>query len=206
MLPRITPALLLLLLLGLCSSATEAFTCTPPKVIQRQQSTQLEASRRDVLGSLLVTPVAIFAGTANAAAPKEASPLAEKMSVEDAKTRFQLARTDLKYLLENYGEVAQGGGDAVRNYLGTQGVNRNMYGIQKVLKLLKEEADDIVEFTETMEDFNAYYYQAEGAAYQSMFAEHSSAKATPESLLATAKQDLVQMVKYMDQLAVQLNL
>ena len=126
--------------------------------------------------------------------------------MEDAKTRFQLARSDVKYLLENYSDVAKGGGDAVRNYLGTQGVNRNMYGIQKVLKLLKEEADDIVEFTETMEDFNAYYYQAEGAAYQSMFAEHSSAKATPESLLATAKQDLVQMVKYMDQLAAQLNL
>ena len=206
MMSRGLSTLLQLVLLGLRSGFAAAFTCSQPSIL-RQQSTELAAvARRNVLASILSTPAVLTAGIANAAAPKEASPLVDKMSVEDAKTRFQLARSDLKYLLENYGEVAQGGGDAVRNYLGTQGVNRNMYGIQKVLKLLKEEADDIVEFTETMEDFNAYYYQAEGAAYQSLFAEHSSAKATPESLLATAKQDLVQMVKYMDQLAAQLNL
>jgi hypothetical protein len=81
-----------------------------------------------------------------------------------------------------------------------------MYGIQKVLKILQEESADIVEYTETMDEFNAYYYQAEGAAYQSMFAEFSSAKISPEALLATAKKDIETMVKYMDQLAVQLSL
>ena len=79
-------------------------------------------------------------------------------------------------------------------------------GIQKVLKLLQSVAPDVVEYTETMDDFNAYYYQAEGAAYQSMFAEYSSAKISPATLLATAKQDIEVMVKYMDQLAVQLDL
>lgn len=131
----------------------------------------------------------------------------DKLSIDDAKKRFQLARQDLKYLLEHYNDISKkGGGDAVRNYLGTQGINSNMYGIQKILKRLQEESNDIVEYTETMDEFNAYYYQAEGAAYQSMFAEHSSAKATPESLLATAKKDIEQMITYMDQLATQLNL
>ena len=47
-----------------------------------------------------------------------------------------------------------------------------MYGLPKALKALKEEVDDIVEYTETLNDFEAYKYQAEGAAYQSMFVEH----------------------------------
>lgn len=133
--------------------------------------------------------------------------LDDKFGVEDAKKRFPLARQEMQYLLDHYSAISQkGGGNAVRNYLGTQGVTSNMYGIQKVLKLLQAEAADMVEYTETMEDFNANYYQAEGAAYQSMFAEFSSARTTPEALLATAKKDIETMVKYMDQLALQLNL
>lgn len=128
-------------------------------------------------------------------------------SASDPKQRFVAARKELRELIDDYSEItANGGGDAVRNRLGTQGVNSNLFGIQKVLKTLTTEAEDIVEFTETMEEFNAYYFQAEGAAYQSMFVEHSSAKSTPESLLKTAKADIVQMEKYMDQLAAQLNL
>ncbi len=125
----------------------------------------------------------------------------------DPKQRFVAARKDLRDLIDDYSEITKkGGGDAVRNRLGTQGVNSNLFGIQKILKILSAEAEDIVEYTETMEEFNAYYFQAEGAAYQSLFVEHSSAKSTPESLLQTAKADIIQMEKYMDRLAVQLNL
>ena len=129
-----------------------------------------------------------------------------KLSVEEAKDRFQKARQEIKYLLDHYQEISEGGGDAVRRYLGTVGVNSNMYGITKVVKDLREEADDIVEFTETANEFEAYLFQAEGAAYQSLFIEHSSAKGTPASFLATAKKDLEQMKVYMDQLATQLSL
>jgi hypothetical protein len=133
--------------------------------------------------------------------------LGEKMGVEEAKKRFALAQRDVQYLLDHYEEISKGGGgDNVRRYLGTGGVTSNMYGIGKVVKELREEADDIVEYTEAMNEFNAYLYQAEGAAYQSLFVEHSSAKGTPESFLATAKQDVKNMQKYMNELAVQLNL
>jgi len=125
----------------------------------------------------------------------------------DPKQRFVAARKELRELIDDYSEITtKGGGDAVRNRLGTQGVNSNLFGIQKILKTLAAEAEDIVEYTETMEEFNAYYFQAEGAAYQSLFVEHSSAKSTPESLLRTARADIIQMEKYMDQLAVQLHL
>mmetsp|Transcript_18719 Transcript_18719/g.46326 ORF Transcript_18719/g.46326 Transcript_18719/m.46326 type:complete len:228 (+) Transcript_18719:69-752(+) len=128
------------------------------------------------------------------------------LSVPDSKERFVQARKDVQYLLDNYDSISKEGGDAVRRYLGTVGVNGAMYGISKVVKTLREEAEDIVEYTEAMDEFNAYLYQAEGAAYQSIFAEHSSAKATPESCLATAKQDVVMMAKFMDQLQAQLSL
>jgi hypothetical protein len=81
-----------------------------------------------------------------------------------------------------------------------------MYGINKVLRLLNEEAEDIVEYTEALNEIEAYLFQAEGAAYQSLFVEHSSAKSTPESLLKTARGDIINMRKYMSEMAKQLNL
>lgn len=125
----------------------------------------------------------------------------------DPRERFVAAQKELRELINNYSDItAKGGGDAVRNRLGTQGVSSNLFGIQKLLKTLTADAEDIIEYTETMEEFNVYYFQAEGAAYQSMFIEHSSAKGTPDSILKTAKTDIMQMEKYMDQLALQLKL
>ena len=130
-----------------------------------------------------------------------------KGGVEEAKKRLRLAILDIDNLLANYEEISKnGGGDNVRLYLGTQGLKSHMYGITKVVKALKEEADDIVEYTEASNEFEAYLFQAEGAAYQSLFAEHSSAKSTPESLLKTAKKDIVNMRKFMGDLAEQLSI
>ena len=91
-------------------------------------------------------------------------------------------------------------------YLGTVGVKSHMCGITKILKELREEAEDVGEFIEASNEFEASLFQAEGAAYQSLFVEHSSAKGTPESLLATAKVDVLSMRKFMGDLAVQLSL
>jgi septation ring formation regulator EzrA len=131
----------------------------------------------------------------------------QTLGVEEAKNRFLLAIKDVDELIENYDEISKGGnGDNVRRYLGTVGVKSHMYGISKVLRELREEVDDIVEFTETIADFEAYLFQAEGAAYQSLFVEFSSAKGSPESFLATAKKDIIVMRKYMGDLAKQLKL
>ncbi len=127
--------------------------------------------------------------------------LGEKLSSEDAKKRFLDAMTEIDELIENYTEISKGGGDSVRRYLGTVGVEKKMYGITKVVKELREEADDIVEYTELANEFEAYLYQAEGAAYQSLFVEHSSAKGTPVQFLATARKDILNMRKYMGELA-----
>lgn len=125
-----------------------------------------------------------------------------------AKMRFRRAIRDVDDLLSNYEEITRtgGGGDNVRLYLGTQGVKSNMYGILRVLGGLREEAEDMVEYTEAMNEFEAYLFQADGAAYQSLFAEFSSAKIAPGSLMKTARGDIVNMRKFMGDLAAQLNL
>jgi len=131
----------------------------------------------------------------------------QTIGVEEAKNRFILAIKEVDELIENYDEISKGGnGDNVRRYLGTVGVKSHMYGISKVLRELRDEVDDIVEFTETIADFESYLFQAEGAAYQSLFVEYSSAKGSPETFLATAKKDIIVMRKYMGDLAKQLNL
>jgi len=81
-----------------------------------------------------------------------------------------------------------------------------MYGIVKAMNVLKDESDDIVEYTDAFEEFQAYLNQAEGAAYQSLFAAHSSAKSTPESLVILAKGDILKMRENMIKMAGQLGI
>ena len=216
MAPLSLPLLRLLLaatIITLASSFTASLQrCSRPNVALAM------TSRRQVLATAVFASSSasiLLGSTTNAASAVVMTPEGggnvfqpgAKLSADDAKKRLLLARTDICYLLDHYSEISsEGSGDAVRRYLGTVGVTSGMYGILKVLKGLQEEAEDIVEYTETMDEFNAYLYQAEGAAYQSLFVEHSSAKGTPESLLATAKQDIVQMKKYMDLMATQLGL
>ena len=197
----------------------EAFSTSPVSSNSGMKDTSLRlhssCDRRSFLANTAVTslvfsslafPVPAFADTL---LMDKGTPDVEafKGGVEEAKKRLRLAILDIDNLLANYEEISKnGGGDNVRLYLGTQGLKSHMYGITKVVKALKEEADDIIEYTEASNEFEAYLFQAEGAAYQSLFAEHSSAKSTPESLLKTAKKDIVNMRKFMGDLAEQLSI
>jgi hypothetical protein len=130
----------------------------------------------------------------------------QALSTDFALERFRLGRKDLVDLLENYDSIMAGGGDSVRRYLGTVGLNSGLYGITKVLKSLQEEAEDIVEYTENMNEFNAYLNAADTACYSSNFVEHSSAKGTPAGYLRDAKGDAKNMLVYLDRMAKELNL
>lgn len=111
----------------------------------------------------------------------------QALGKEKSLERFKMARADLNYLLENYDYITKGGGDNVRRYLGTVGINSGMYGISKVLRELQGEADNIVEYTENMEEFNAYLGQADTACYSANFVEFSAAKTTPEEFYRNAR-------------------
>jgi len=139
--------------------------------------------------------------------PKEKIFIAgENVGVEQARARFQEARKTLDYLLDNYDEICKGGGDAVRRYLGTVGTESAMFGISKVLKQLRNECDDIVEYSESMEEFNYFLGAADTAVYSANFVEFSAAKTKPEKFFADAKADAMKMKVYMDKLAAELGM
>ena len=138
----------------------------------------------------------------NAKIFKSGVPLEKDFAFE----RFKLARKDLEGLLNDYDNISQGGGDNVRRYLGTVGVTSGMYGITKVLKELQEEADDIVEYTENMNEFDSYLRAADTACYSANFVEFSAAKTKPEKFLEDAKMDSKNMLKAMERMAAELKL
>ena len=75
----------------------------------------------------------------------------------------------------DYTNISKGGGDNVRSYLETVCVATSMYGITNVLKELQEQADDIVEYTENMNEFNAYLSAAYNACYSSFLLNSGNA-------------------------------
>jgi hypothetical protein len=126
---------------------------------------------------------------------------------KEAKARFLKAKADLKYLVDHYDDIVKsGGGDGVRRYLGTVGVTSNMYGISKVLKELQQDADDIVEFTENMNDFDSALLAADTACYSAIFVEYSAAKTKPEKFFADALQEVKRMQAAMEAMSAELQI
>ena len=130
----------------------------------------------------------------------------EALGVEKAKARFREARKSLDDLIENYDDISKGGGDAVRRYLGTVGTDSALFGIMRVLKELKSECDDVVEYSESMDEFDYYLRSADTAVYSANFVEYSAAKTKPEKFFADAKADAFKMKMYMDKLAAELSM
>ena len=67
------------------------------------------------------------------------------LTQEEAEQRFRDGRKSLDFLINNYKEICDVGGDNVRRYLGTVGTSSGLFGISKAMKALSERADDIVE-------------------------------------------------------------
>ena len=130
----------------------------------------------------------------------------QAMGSEAAMRRFRDAQTALQYLIDNYDEIAKGGGDNVRRYLGTVGTTSALYGIGKVVKELQDLADDIVEYTESMNDFDYSLRAADTAVYSANFVEYSAAKTKPEKFFEDAKYQIGLMKKNMDVMAHELGI
>jgi len=69
----------------------------------------------------------------------------KELTPEEAEQRFREGRETLDYLLINYKQICDVGGDNVRRYLGTVGTSSGLFGIKKAMKTLSDRADDIVE-------------------------------------------------------------
>jgi quinol monooxygenase YgiN len=128
------------------------------------------------------------------------------LTLDQALNRFQEAQGSLHYLLDNYDEICQGGGDNVRRYLGTVGVSSGLYGISKVLKILKDQADvdDIVAFSELSDELMAAINQADGSAYMAIFTTTSTSGVPSEKYYNDAKTEIKNATRAMQALQKQL--
>jgi hypothetical protein len=168
-------------------------------------------TRRNILQSL---PLAFFlsqsvggskAAHAAMANSQKVFEVGKVLTIEEAKERLQEGQKSLGYLLDHFEEISDGGGDNVRRYLGTVGMTSGLFGIQKVMKLLQTEADDIVEYTETMNEINAAINGADGSAYMAIFVSSSSSSTPPQRYFDDAKIEVKRAVKSMKVLAEQLD-
>ena len=126
--------------------------------------------------------------------------------MEEAEERFRAGRATVDYLLNNYNEVCDGGGDNVRRYLGTVGTQSGLFGISKAMKTLADKADDIVEYTELSREIEQCVEQADGSAYMAIFVTTSTSYTPPEKYFGDAKIEVKRLAKSMDELAVMLGI
>ncbi|KAL3778826.1 hypothetical protein ACHAWO_007360 [Cyclotella atomus] len=144
-------------------------------------------------------------------------PSAAVMSVESKSTlapitkseaidRFRAGRKSVQYLLDHYDEICEGGGDNVRRYLGTVGVTSGLFGIGKALKVLGEDVDDIVEYTELATEVEKTIQQADGSAYMAIFVTTSSSSTPPAKYYKDAKVEIERCAQTLDELALMIGL
>lgn len=130
----------------------------------------------------------------------------KKMTPEEAEQRFREGYKSMKYLLDNYDEICQGGGDNVRRYLGTVGTSSGLVGIDKTMKALEDRADDLVEYTETSQEVIKCINQADGSSYMAIFVTTSSSSTPPKKYFDDAKIEIKRGVTAMNDLATMIDL
>jgi hypothetical protein len=173
-------------------------------------TTSASRHRRQVLVSAVTGILSLGSTRCQAVVSLESNPKiftpGQALGAEASKERLAQARISLAYLTDNYDTIRAGGGDNVRRYLGTVGTTSGLYGIMKVLKELQKEAEDIVEYTEVMSEFEYSLIGADTASYSANFVEHSSAKTKPEAFFKDAKREIDNMKVQLDKMVSELNL
>jgi len=126
-----------------------------------------------------------------------------KLTSEEAALKFQEGYKTINYLLDNYDQICEGGGDNVRRYLGTIVGNppSPLVGISKVLVALEDRADDFVEYKEMSDELVKSINQADGSAYMSIFVSTSTSYTPPKKYFDDAKVEVKRCKKAMNEVA-----
>lgn len=147
-------------------------------------------------------------GFANAAMKSDQNvfKVGKDLTDEEALARFNEGRKSLKYLLDNFDQICTGGGDNIRRYLGTVGTTSGLWGISKVMRSLQDKAEDVIEFTETMNEVDASLRGADSAAYMAIFVSTSSSSTPPEKYFEDARIESKRALQAMNELAEQIDM
>lgn len=191
---------------GVLTSIRSSSTRGASKVVMNAKANRRSFLKNSVQAVALLSTIQTLPANAVLSVEQDVFKTGQNLSTQDAKSRFQEGRKSLQYLLDNYDKIVEGGGDNVRRYLGTVGTTSGLWGIGKVMRSLQDETDDIVEYTETMQEVEASIRGADSAAYMAIFVTTSSSGTPPAKYFADAKIEAKRALKAMDDLAAQLNL
>ena len=148
-------------------------------------------SRRSMLSrasAASIATVGICAG-ALASAPKPALAI----SADAAKEQWKKSVAVIDAMLSDWSSLEKKGGDAIRVELGTQGTTSPLFQIDKALKALREEAEDLVEFTEQSDEFMLRLAAADSMAYSANFAGGSGKPTPPAVYIEKSKKEVEDM-------------
>lgn len=112
--------------------------------------------------------------------PAHAATAASAITPKDARTQFDACVADTDKLLKEWDEITKGGGDAIRQKLGTNGPGSPFYQISKAVKVLLNEAEDPVAFGDASEQFEIRRAAADAMAYSALFTGGSGKPTPPE--------------------------
>jgi len=129
---------------------------------------------------------------------------ASALTPETAASQWQEAVQTIDKLLDDWDTVAKGGGDAIRTQLGTQGITSPLFQVDKALKLLREEAEDLIEFTELSNEFSLALSRADSMAYSANFAGGSGKPTPPAVYIEKSRKEVMELQSIAKSLSSQL--
>jgi hypothetical protein len=113
-----------------------------------------------------------------------------------AQIQWERSQTVIDDLVQNWPTVvAQGGGDGIRRELGTVGTISPLFLIDKALRVLREEAEDLIEFTDQTEEFQLALSRADSMAYSANFAGGSGKPTPPAVYLDKSRMEVIELQK-----------
>jgi DNA-directed RNA polymerase alpha subunit len=118
---------------------------------------------------------------------------AAAITPEAARDQWKRALTTIDDLSDNWATISQGGGDAIRTRIGTQGTTSPLFQIDKVLKILREDAEDFIEFQETADEFQLALSRTDAMAYSANFAGGAGKPTPPAVYIEKAKTETIEL-------------
>ena len=146
-------------------------------------------SRRFVLLKAPLVAAGVAAGAIITSVPRPALAI----STDAAKEQWKQSVTVIDAMLSDWSSLK--GGDAIRVELGSQGTTSPLFQIDKALKVLRDEAEDLVEFTEQSDEFLLRIAAADSMAYSANFAGGSGKPTPPAVYIEKSKKEVEDMQK-----------
>mmetsp|Transcript_22776 Transcript_22776/g.65664 ORF Transcript_22776/g.65664 Transcript_22776/m.65664 type:complete len:221 (-) Transcript_22776:223-885(-) len=145
-------------------------------------------SRRFVLLKAPLVAVGVTAG-AMTSVPRPALAI----SADAAKEQWKQSVGVIDAMMSDWSSMEKKGGDSIRVALGTQGTTSPLFQIEKALKVLRDEAEDLVEFTEQSDDFMLRLAAADSMAYSANFAGGSGKPTPPAVYIEKSRKEVEDM-------------